>query len=266
MKTIILCGGLGTRLAEETGTRPKPMVAIGGKPILWHIMNIYGAQGHNDFVLALGYKGEQIKEYFLNYYALNFDTTVDLKTGDVSYRTPNSDRRDWNVALVDTGQATQTGGRLLRLKDLLSTETFMVTYGDGLGNVDLEALIKTHRAHGKLVTVTAVRPLARFGGLHLHADRPHEVEQFVEKPDFSDAPAGNANGQYINGGFFVMEPGVFDYLNDDTTNLERDALERIAGDGQMAAYPHDGFWQCMDTARDRDMLENLWSSKKPPWI
>ncbi|MDH3647072.1 MAG: glucose-1-phosphate cytidylyltransferase [Gammaproteobacteria bacterium] len=265
MKTVILCGGLGTRLAEETGKRPKPMVYIGGKPILWHILDIYGRQGHNDFVLALGYKGEQVKEYFLNYYAMTSDATVDLDTGNVSYRTQSQDRRNWKVALVDTGQTSQTGGRLLRLKQTLAADTFMVTYGDGVANVDLAELLKVHRAHGKLVTVTAVRPLSRFGGLRLNTGQPHEVEKFVEKPDFTQTLT-DAQGQWINGGFFVMEPGVFDYIDDDATNLERDALERIAADGQMAAHAHHGFWQCMDTVRDRDMLEELCATGHPPWI
>jgi glucose-1-phosphate cytidylyltransferase len=253
MKTVILCGGMGTRLSEETSLRPKPMVAVGAYPILWHIMNIYGAQGFSEFVLALGYKGEMIKEYFLNFYAMNSDLRVDLSSGEVSYLRPG--RRDWMVELVDTGEKTMTGGRLKRLESSLqSSGTFFLTYGDGVCDVNLKALLEFHRSHGKLVTVTAVRPTARFGGMSFDGER---ITQFKEKPQTGEG--------WINGGFFVMEPEVFSYLSDDGEPLETTPLERLARDGQLMAYKHSGFWQCMDTIRDRQLLEERWESGSAPW-
>jgi len=253
MKTVILCGGRGTRLSEETSIQPKPMIRIGGMPILWHIMNIYSHYGHNEFILALGYKGEIIKEYFLNYHALNSDLVVDVSTGKVSYQ--NSQKKNWNVSLIDTGENTMTGGRLLRLESLLRSQgTFMLTYGDGVANIDLNALIEFHKSHGKLATITAVRPSARFGDITLNGN---QIAKFKEKPQGQEG--------WINGGFFVFEPGVFDYLENDKTVLERIPLERLAQDNQLMAYTHEDFWQCMDTIRDRDLLEKTWSSGTAPW-
>jgi glucose-1-phosphate cytidylyltransferase len=252
MKTVILCGGLGTRLSEETQLKPKPMVEIGNYPILWHIMNIYSSHGFNEFALALGYKGEVIKEYFLNYYNHSSNLTIDLKTGKVEAL--KTCPRDWRVHLVDTGQKTMTGGRLLRLKDFLGKETFMLTYGDGLSNVDIKNLLAFHRSHGKLATVTAVRPSARFGGIQINGPK---VTEFKEKPQSGEG--------WINGGFFVFEPGVFDYLAGDNAILENEPLENLSKDGELMAYQHAGFWQCMDTTRDRDVLVRLWEENKAPW-
>lgn len=254
MKTVILCGGLGTRLSEETQVKPKPMVEIGGRPILWHIMKIYERHGFNDFVLALGYKGEVIKDYFLNYHARLSDLTVHLKNGRIDYTNPTAE--DWRVSLSDTGANTMTGGRLLRLKGhLQSGGTFMLTYGDGVSDVDLTALLAFHRSHGKLATVTAVRPSARFGGMHIDDGVVHN---FKEKPQSGEG--------WINGGFFVFEPGVFDYLGDDSTVLEQAPLENLVRDGQLMAYEHQGYWQCMDTIRDRDALQALWENRAAPWM
>jgi len=253
MKVVILCGGLGTRLAEETQVKPKPMVEIGGRPILWHIMRIYERHGFNEFVLALGYKGELIKDYFLNYHARQSDITIRLKSGDVAFSNPTVE--DWIVSLVDTGQATQTGGRLLRLRDRLRQHgTFMLTYGDGVSNVDLHALLAFHREHGRLATVTAVRPAARFGDLEIEGDR---VTVFAEKPQMGEG--------WISGGFFVFEPAVLDYIADDATMLERAPLERLARSGHLMAYRHSGYWQPMDTMRDKTTLEALWASGAAPW-
>jgi glucose-1-phosphate cytidylyltransferase len=254
MQVVILCGGLGTRLAEETQVKPKPMVEIGGRPILWHIMKLYEQHGFKNFTLALGYKGELVKDYFLHYHARQSDLTVHLKSGEVSYRNPTAE--DWHVTLVDTGAQTLTGGRLLRLKPLLFEDgTFMLTYGDGVSNVDLRALLDFHRSHGRLATVTAVRPAARFGELRI-ADR--QVTSFQEKPQAAEG--------WINGGFFVFEPGVFDYLEDDLTILEKTPLERLAADGQLMAFQHAGYWQSMDTLRDKQALEELASTNRPPWL
>jgi glucose-1-phosphate cytidylyltransferase len=254
MKTVILCGGLGTRLSEETQVKPKPMVEIGGRPILWHIMKSYERHGFNDFTLALGYKGEVVKDYFLNYHARLSDLTVHLKNGQVVYSNPTAE--DWRVSLVDTGSITMTGGRLLRLKHNLQSEgPFMLTYGDGVSDVDLTALLAFHRAHGKLATVTAVRPTARFGGMQIGDG---QVLDFKEKPQSGEG--------WINGGFFVFEQGVFDYLERDTTVLEESPLETLARDGQLMAYEHPGYWQCMDTVRDRDALQSLWESGRAPWF
>lgn len=254
MKTVILCGGYGTRLSEETQLRPKPLVEIGGRPILWHIMKIYAQYGHNDFLLALGYKGEVIKDYFLNYHARSSDLTISLKTGDIHYSNP--DAEDWNVSLVHTGTNTMTGGRVLRLKShLQSSGTFMLTYGDGVADVDMDALLAFHRSHGKLATVTAVRPSARFGDLAIEAG---QVFAFQEKPQSGEG--------WINGGFFVFEPGIIDYIDDDATILEKAPLENLARDGQLMAYQHHGYWQCMDTLRDKNALQALWDTGNPPWI
>ena len=253
MKVIILAGGQGTRLAEETSTIPKPMVEIGGKPIIWHIMKIYAAYGFNDFLIACGYKGEIIKEYFNSYFIRNSDYFVDLKNGKLDI--VNSAEIDWRIGLIDTGPETQTGGRILRLKEWIVDDTFMVTYGDGLSNLDINSLLAFHKAHGKLATVTAVRPSARFGGLVLDDD--NSVTEFSEKSQTDEG--------WINGGFFVFEPGVFDYLVDDRTILERDPLERLAIDNELKAYRHAGFWQPMDTLRERQILESLWANEEAQW-
>jgi len=252
MKVIILAGGFGTRLAEYTESIPKPMVKIGGRPIISHIMQHYAAYGHRDFYLALGYKAQVIKEYFLNYVALNADFTVDLKSGVVKPHQP--DEVDWQVTLVDTGLETMTGGRVKRMKHFIGNETFLLTYGDGLANVDLDALITFHRKHGKLVSVTAVRPKARFGELELTGA---QVTNFQEKPQVHEG--------WINGGYFVIEPGFFELIDNDQTILERSPLEKAAQMGELVAFQHLGFWQCMDTKRDRDNLETLALSGNPPW-
>jgi glucose-1-phosphate cytidylyltransferase len=252
MQVVILAGGLGTRLAEETGRRPKPMVEIGGRPMLWHIMKIYAHHGLKDFIVACGYKGGTIKEYFRTHFYHDSDYFVDLSDGSVDVVNPSP--LDWRIGAIDTGLNTQTGGRIRRLSPWLRDETFMVTYGDGVGDVDVSRLLAFHQSHGKLATVTAVHPPARFGGLHLEGDR---VERFSEKPQ---AEAG-----WINGGFFVFEPGVLDYLSGDDSVLERDPLERLAEDGELQAYRHDGFWQPMDTLREKQLLERLWESGQAPW-
>jgi glucose-1-phosphate cytidylyltransferase len=256
MKTVILCGGLGTRLSEETQLRPKPMVTIGHRPILWHIMQLYSDQGFNKFVLAAGYKAEDIKNFFLNYAALSSDFEVDLATGNISYI--SQPRTNWKVTVVDTGLNTLTGGRLLRLKPLLKDEsTFMLTYGDGLSNVDINQLITFHKSHGKIATVTSVRPPARFGTMHF--DSHGKILEFREKIQTDEG--------WINGGFFVFNSAVFDYLKDgDQTVLEGNPLESLARDGQLMGFKHDGFWQCMDTIRDRQHLEGLWSKGDAPWV
>jgi glucose-1-phosphate cytidylyltransferase len=252
MKVIILAGGFGTRLAEYTDVIPKPMVPVGGKPILWHIMQTYAHFGHKDFYVALGYKAEVIKEYFLNYRALNADFTVDIASGNV---TPHYfDSVDWRVTLVNTGKDTMTGGRVKRMKKYIGNETCMLTYGDGVANIDINALLAFHRSHGKMVTVSAVRPAARFGELIMEGSR---VKSFQEKPQLH-------NG-WINGGFFVLEPAFFDLIDGDSIMLEREPLEQAALAGELMAYHHDGFWQCMDTKRDHELLENLWA-KGAPWL
>ena len=252
MKTVILSGGLGTRLSEETQVRPKPMVEIGGLPILWHIMKIYSAYGHNEFVVALGYKAEMIKSYFLNFYHIRRDLSVNLASGGLDIH--DGDHEDWVVHLIDTGIPTQTGGRLQRLRHLLNGETFMMTYGDGVADVDIAKVLDFHRRHGKLATMTAVRPPARFGVLEFDGDL---VTRFEEKPQIGEG--------WINGGFFVLEPAVLDYIDGPETKFEYEPLERLARDGQLAAYRHDGFWQCMDTLRDVRLLESLWASGQVPW-
>jgi glucose-1-phosphate cytidylyltransferase len=240
-------------LSEETTVRPKPMVEIGGKPILWHIMNIYARHGHKEFVVACGYKGEVVKEYFRNFRFYNSNLLVNLSDG--SCKIADSSVPDWQIALIDTGLNTLTGGRLSRLRSFLNDETFMVTYGDGLADVDIGALLRFHRQHGRLATVTAVSPVARFGSLQLNGDA---VTSFAEKPRSGEG--------WINGGFFVFEPKVLDHIDGDATALEGEPLERLASEGQLCAYRHSGFWHPMDTLRDKQFLESLWASGNPPWI
>jgi glucose-1-phosphate cytidylyltransferase len=252
MKTVILAGGLGTRLAEETEVTPKPMVEIGGLPMLWHIMKIYSAHGFDEFVVALGYRADIVKTFFLNYFYLRNDVTIDLTRGGVEVH--DGDRDDWKLHLIDTGIETQTGGRLKRLAPWLENETFMLTYGDGVADVSVRDLVQFHRSHGKLATVTAVRPPARFGGLSFNGDL---VTDFIEKPQIGEG--------WINGGFFVLEPGVLDYIEGDETVWEHEPLERLADDGELVAFRHEGFWQCMDTLRDKRLLESLWQSGDVPW-
>jgi glucose-1-phosphate cytidylyltransferase len=252
MKVVLLAGGLGTRLTEETEIRPKPMVEIGGRPILWHIMKHYAHYGFQEFLVALGYKGEYIKRYFLDYYTLNGSMSIDLASGAVQPQIKECE--NWKLHLLDTGLHTHTGGRLKRLESFIGDETFMITYGDGVSNIDLQKLLDFHKSHGKWVTVSAVRPPARFGGLVLEGDF---VANFTEKPQAGEG--------WINGGFLVMEPQVFKYLTDDSMGLEIELLEQLAIDGQLAAYRHYDFWQCMDTLRDKYNLEGFWQSGKPPW-
>ena len=252
MKTVILAGGLGTRITEETDTRPKPMVEIGGKPILWHIMKIYSAHGVNEFVVCLGYKGYIVKEYFANYYLHETDVTFDIgqNTMEVHHRRAEP----WRVTLVDTGAETMTGGRLRRVAEYVGQETFCMTYGDGVSDLNIRQLIDFHTASGLLATLTAVRPPGRFGALELDEAR---VDAFQEKPI--------GDGGWINGGFFVLSPAVLDYIAGDGTVWEQDPLERLAGEGQLAAYRHEGFWQPMDTLRDKRHLEELWRTGRAPW-
>ncbi|MGH9025800.1 MAG: glucose-1-phosphate cytidylyltransferase [Acidimicrobiia bacterium] len=252
MKVGILAGGLGTRLAEETEVRPKPMVEIGGKPILWHIMKHYARYGFSDFVVALGYKGEVIKRYMVEYCSIASNLTVNLRDGQVKLH--DGDRDDWRVELIDTGHYTATGGRIKRLAPYLGTSTFMLTWGDGVSDLDLGDLLAFHRAHGKLATVTAVRPQARFGHMELDG---RVVSEFSEKPQTGEG--------WVNGAFFVLEPEVIDYVAGDDTQWELEPLEHLAKDGQLMAYRHSGFWQCMDTLRDKKLLERLWEAGEAPW-
>ncbi len=252
MKVVILAGGLGTRLSEETTVKPKPMVEIGGKPMLWHIMSIYAAHGFKEFVLALGYKGEMIKDYFLNYHHRARDLTVRLDTGQVSLHDGSSE--DWTVHLLDTGLATQTGGRLKRAAEFIGNEPFMMTYGDGVSNIDIRGLLAFHQSHGRLATITAVRPPARFGQMVFDGE---QVSRFEEKPQIGEG--------WINGGFFVLQPEICQYIPGDDTAWEREPLERLAVEGQLAAYRHEDFWYCMDTLRDVQLLDRLWSEGKAPW-
>lgn len=252
MKAVILAGGLGTRLSEETVDKPKPMVTIGGRPILWHIMKILDANGIKEFVIALGYRGDSIKEYFLNFYALNNDISVDLSTGTTTIHDGN--QPDWRVHLVDTGTYTQTGGRLRRLRTWLEDDTFLFTYGDGVADLDVRSLVRFHRSHGKLATVTTVRPPARFGNLGFEGDR---VTGFYEKPDDEDT--------WINGGYFILEPGAIDYVSGDDDIWERNPVESLVRDHQLMAYRHGGFWSCMDTLKEKRMLEEQWLGGAAPW-
>ena len=253
MKVVILAGGLGTRLVEETEVRPKPMVEVGGRPILWHIMKHYAHYGFREFFIALGYKGEIIKKFFLDYPCISSNMTVDLNSGEVTRRN-NRDAEDWIVHLEDTGDDSLTGERVRRLRPMLGSETFMVTYGDGVSDVNLHDLAWFHRSTGKLATVTAVRPPARFGGLVIDGDL---VTEFTEKPQIGEG--------WINGGFLVFEPEALAYLDEGNVSLETGALERLASAGQLACYRHDRFWQCLDTMRDLNVLRNHWQSGRPPW-
>jgi glucose-1-phosphate cytidylyltransferase len=252
VKVIILAGGFGTRLSEYTETIPKPMVTVGGKPIIWHIMRSYAHFGHKDFYLALGYKAEVVKEYFLHYRSLNADFTVDLSNGSIVPH--QTDETDWKVTLVQTGLESLTGGRVKRLQEFISNEQFMLTYGDGVADIDLDALLKFHKSHGKMVTVSAVHPGARFGEIEM---QEQQVISFQEKPQTGQG--------WINGGYFIIEPEFFELIEGDQTILEREPLERVAAMGQLMAFHHDGYWQCMDTKRDRDQLEELWESGHAPW-
>ncbi|MDX9992575.1 MAG: glucose-1-phosphate cytidylyltransferase [Anaerolineales bacterium] len=252
MKVAILAGGLGTRLSEETSLKPKPMVEIGGKPILWHIMKNYAAYGYKEFVVALGYKGEMIKDYFLNYRQRARSLSVDLGSGEISFH--DGQHEDWVVHLLDTGTETQTGGRVRRIAEFIGNESFMLTYGDGVSNVNIPALLNFHQRQKKLVTMTAVHPPARFGQMALEGE---QVISFKEKPQIGEG--------WINGGFFVLEPEIKRYIADDQTAWEFDSLEKIAAEGQLSAYRHDSFWQCMDTLRDVHLLEKLWQEGSAPW-
>jgi glucose-1-phosphate cytidylyltransferase len=253
MKAVILAGGLGTRIAEESDTKPKPMVEIGGKPLLWHIMKTYAHHGIKDFVICLGYKGYVIKEFFFNYYRHMSDMVIDLKTGD--HQILSNHAEDWRITLVDTGPDTMTGGRLKRVAPYVDQETFCLTYGDGLSNIDIGAEIKFHRAHGKLATVAAVQPPGRFGVLNISASK--QVTSFEEKPHDEIG--------WINGGFFVLEPGAISYIDGDQTSWERAPLSNLAKDGELVAFQHSGFWQPCDTLRDKRELEALWSADGAPW-
>ena len=252
MKVAILAGGLGSRLAEETEHKPKPMSEIGGKPILWHILMHYAHYGFHDFAIALGYKGEVIKKYMLDYCSLNQDLSISLKTGKV--KANGGAVPDWTLDLVDTGLNTQTGGRIKRLAPYLGNETFMLTWGDGVSDINLHELLAFHRSHGKMATLTAVRPTARFGHLDLDGDR---ITEFSEKPQAKEG--------WINGAFFVLEPEVFDFIEGDDTSFEKEPLSRLAREGQLMAYRHNAFWQCMDTIREKKYLESLWESGNAPW-
>jgi glucose-1-phosphate cytidylyltransferase len=253
MKVVLLAGGFGTRLSEYTGIIPKPMVPVGGKPILWHIMQIYAKFGHKDFYVALGYKAEVIKEYFLNYRALNSDFTIDLGSGITTHHQVNS--VDWNVTLVNTGASSMTGGRVKRMQKYIGNEPFLLTYGDGVADINLDEVLKFHKSHGKMVTMSAVRPTARFGELEIDAGL---VKSFKEKPQLHEG--------WINGGFFVVEPAFFELIQGDDMMLEREPLEKATQMGELMAYKHEGFWQCMDTKRDQELLEDLFAKDKCPWI
>jgi glucose-1-phosphate cytidylyltransferase len=254
MKVAILAGGTGSRLSEETVAKPKPMVEIGGRPILWHIMKYYSHWGFDDFLIALGYRGEYIKRYFVDYLSLASDLTVSLRDGDVTQHQNGSGMEDWTIRLCDTGLNSETGGRIKRLQPYLQDGTFMLTWGDGVSTVNLDELLAFHRSHGKLATLTAVRPPARFGHLELDDDR---ITEFSEKPQTGEG--------WINGAFFVLEPEVFDYIEGDTTRFEREPLEGLAADNQLMAYRHYGFWQCMDTLREKMLLDELWGTGEAPW-
>ena len=252
MKVAILAGGVGSRLAEETEVKPKPMVEIGGKPILWHIMMHYSTYGYRNFAIALGYKGEVIKRYMADYCSLNSNLTIETKHGTIKVH--DGVAQDWSVDLIDTGMQTMTGGRIKRLAPYVENETFMLTWGDGVSTVDLHKLLAFHRSHGKLATLTAVRPPARYGHLVFNGDR---VSEFNEKPQIGEG--------WINGAFFVLEPEIFDYIDGDQTQWEKEPLERLAAEGPLMAYRHEGFWQCMDTLREKHILNTLWDSGQAPW-
>lgn len=254
MKVVILAGGFGTRLAEETGVKPKPMVEIGGKPILWHIMKIYSAHGLDEFVICLGYKGHYIKEYFSKYWLHHSDVTFDLRKNNMQVHQNGTE--PWKVTLIDTGEKTMTGGRIKRVKEYIEDETFCLTYGDGVTDVDISALIEFHRRENVMATLTAVQPPGRFGAFNLERQEA-KISTFKEKPQ--------GDGAWINGGFFVLEPGVMDYIEGDATVWEREPMERLAQEGQLGAFRHKGFWQPMDTLRDKMLLEDLWRQGNAPW-
>jgi glucose-1-phosphate cytidylyltransferase len=254
MKAVILVGGYGTRLSEETGVRPKPMVEIGGRPVLWHIMKIYSTYGIHEFILCCGYKGRVIKQYFANYYVNMSDVTFDLKSNNTEIHQNGAE--PWRVTLVDTGDGTMTGGRLKRVRDYVGSETFCFTYGDGVSDIDIQELVAYHQEQKTLATLTAVQPPGRFGTLTL-AQGQTQVTRFREKPQ--------GDGAWINGGFFVLEPGVMDYIAGDSTVWEQEPLQDLARDGMLSAYRHDGFWHAMDTLRDKKVLEQMWASGNPPW-
>ncbi|MDX2196022.1 MAG: glucose-1-phosphate cytidylyltransferase [Cytophagales bacterium] len=253
MKVLILAGGLGTRLSEETVVKPKPMVEIGGKPILWHIMKIYAHYGYNDFVILLGYKGYYIKEYFHNYFLHQNDLCIDLKANKIEYF--NNHSEDWKISLIDTGEHSMTGGRVKRAAPHIAGKPFLLTYGDGVADIDIAKTVNFHQSHGKIMTVTAIQPEGKYGILNFGED--DAVKGFLEKP--------KGDGAWINGGYFVCEPQIIDYITDDNTILEREPLENISHHGQMKAYRHTGFWQCMDTLRDKTKLQELWDTGKAPW-
>lgn len=253
MKVVILAGGLGTRLSEETSLKPKPMVEIGGKPILWHIMKMYSHYGFNEFVICLGYKGYIVKEYFANYFLHQSDVTVDMESNSIKYH--KSEAEPWKITLVDTGDQSMTGGRIKRVQDYIDKQAFMLTYGDGLCNVNISKLLEYHRSHQKMVTITSVQPSGRFGALSI--DNLNSVNSFQEKP--------KGDGAWINGGFFVCQPEAFNYIRDDGTIWEKEPLEKIANEGMLKAYKHIGFWKPMDTLKDMQDLEKLWVEEAAPW-
>lgn len=252
MKVLILAGGFGTRLSEETGLRPKPMVEIGGKPILWHIMKMYSHYGYNDFVILLGYKGYYIKEYFANYFLHQSDVTIDLATNEMQIHKNSSE--PWKVTLLDTGLHTMTGGRIKRAKEIIGDESFMLTYGDGVSDVDISELVSTHKSYGKAITMTSVQPEGRFGALQMDGN---QVTSFMEKP--------KGDGAWINGGFFVCESNVIDYITDDTTVFEQEPLQKLAQDGQLMTFKHNGFWKCMDSLNDKQKLNAMLESDNAKW-
>jgi len=253
MKVVILAGGAGTRLSEETGTKPKPLVEIGGYPILWHILKVYSYYGFNEFIICLGYKGYMIKEYFSNYFLHMSDVTFDMEKNQMEVHQKHSE--PWKVTLINTGEETMTGGRIKRIKDYVCNQTFMLTYGDGVADVNISELLKSHQQNGRLATLTAVQPPGRFGLANINQE--NEVMSFVEKPV--------GDGAWINGGFFVLEPQVFDYISDDQTIWEREPMEGLAAENQLMAFKHYGFWRPMDSLRDKNMLEEMWSTGKAPW-
>jgi glucose-1-phosphate cytidylyltransferase len=254
MKVVILAGGFGTRISEETSLKPKPMIEIGTQPLLWHIMKIYSSYGFNEFVICLGYKGYMIKEYFANYLLHQSDVTIDLANDQIDVDRKNCE--PWKISLIDTGLNTMTGGRIKRIHNIIGEETFFMTYGDGVADIDLAALLKHHRKYGKYATVTAIRPANKFGSLSFNA-RGNVVKRFVEKPE--------DEGGWINGGFFVLEPQIFDFIDGDETSWERKPLEQLAKSDQLVAYRHRGFWRCVDTLRDKEELTSIWNSGGAPW-
>lgn len=254
MKVVLLAGGLGTRLSEETDIKPKPMVEIGGKPMLWHIMKIYSSYGFNDFVVALGYKGYLVKEYFSNYFLHQSDVTIDMRKNKLEVHNCNAE--PWKITMIDTGQNTMTGGRIARVRDYIGKEPFLLTYGDGVSNVNIAELVKFHKKNKKLATITAIQPAGRFGALNINETKKN-VMSFTEKPKGDNA--------WINGGFFVVEPEAIDYIKGDSTVWEQEPLQRLAAENELMAYKHHDFWKCMDTLRDKQELESLWTSGKAPW-